>query len=258
MTQLSAQNIHVRLGDKHVLQGVSAVFEAGQVTAIIGPNGAGKSTLLAGLAGLRKPDQGHVHLGTVDVYDIPARQRAQQIGFLPQIPEVAWAVEARTLVGLGRTPFIGARGLSAADEEIVTRALTITDTLDLAHRNVTTLSGGERARVLIARALAGEPTWLLADEPLTGLDPGHQIDAALLFRKLATAQNCGIIVTLHDLHMALRVADRILILAGGKVLADGLPMEALSPAVLAEAYGVEAKFSAGQTGALIEVIGRRG
>jgi iron complex transport system ATP-binding protein len=257
MTYLSVQEAHVSFGTKDVLRGVSATFAHSQVTAIIGPNGAGKSTLLTCLAGIRKPDAGGVKLGDVDIYRLPARQRAQRIGFLPQIPEIAWAVEARTLVGLGRTPFLGARGLSQDDDAIVTRALELTDTLDLEHRNVQTLSGGERSRVLLARALAGQPEWLLADEPLTGLDPGHQLDAADLFRKLAHDQKRGVIITLHDLSMALRIADRILILSGGKVLADDNAATALTPEVLAQAYGIDARFSHGASGPLIEIVGRR-
>jgi iron complex transport system ATP-binding protein len=254
---LSASNINVTIGGKHILRGVSAVFAHGKVTAIIGPNGAGKSTLLSCLAGLRRPDAGDVHLGDDNVYNIAPRRRAQRIGFLPQIPEVAWAVEARTLVGLGRMPFLGARGLSEEDQAIVTTALTATDALDLQHRNVHTLSGGERARVLLARALAGEPEWLLADEPLTGLDIGHQLDAGQLFRKLADEHGRGIVITLHDLGLAMRIADRIVLLADGLVLADNTPTKALTPEVLAKAYGVTAKFTAGDAGPLVEIVSRK-
>lgn len=258
MSRLIAQGLRVRLGDKAVLQGLDAAFQAGQVTAILGPNGAGKSTLLACLAGLRKPDAGSVRLDEDDVLGMPARRRAQRIGFLPQTPEIAWAVEAHILVGLGRTPFIGARGLSAEDAAAIDRAMASANVAGLADRDVTTLSGGERARVLIARALAGDPAWLLADEPLTGLDPGHQLDAADLFRRLAHEEGKGVIVTLHDLSLAARLADRILLMTDGRVLAEGAPGEALTPAVLAAAYGIEARIEAGRDGLLIEVLGRAG
>ena len=179
------------------------------------------------------------------------------MGFLPQTPEIAWSVDVETLVGLGRTPFVGALGLGAADREAVARALAATDMTGMSQRVVTTLSGGERARALIARALAGEPDWLLADEPMTGLDPGHQLDAADLFRKMA-ADGRGVVVTLHDLSLAARVADKIVVLAGGRVLADGRPAEALTPQVLAEAYGIEARVVAGAGGPVVEIVGRRG
>ena len=257
MSSLSVRDVHVRLGDKQVLAGVSAAFTPGQITCIVGPNGAGKSTLLTLLAGLRKADRGDMLLDDAGIATLPPRRRAQRIGYLPQIPEVAWAIDVRTLAGLGRTPYIGARGLAAADEEIVARAMEDAGVTAMASRDVTSLSGGERARALIARALAGEPEWLIADEPLTGLDPGYQLEVAALFRRLAAAGR-GVIVTLHDLHMALRMADRVLVLAEGRVLADGTPTTALSPAVLTQAYGVETRFWDGAAGPMIEIVGGRG
>jgi iron complex transport system ATP-binding protein len=184
-----------------------------------------------------------------------ARTRARRLAFLPQTPEVAWSVECRTLVELGRTPFIGARGVTAEDRAVVDRALEAAHARAFEHRLVNSLSGGERARVLIARALAGEPEWLLADEPMTGLDPAHQIDVAALFRRLAD-DGVGVVLTLHDLSMALRVSDRILVLAEGGVLADDPPATALNPEVLKRAYGVEASLTQGPGGPLIDVIGR--
>lgn len=258
MSTLRAQDIHVRLGGKLVVGGVGADFASGQVTAILGPNGAGKSTLLACLAGLRKPLSGHVTLDGADLLAMAPRARARRIGFIPQTPEVAWAVEARILVGLGRTPFIGSSGLSQEDGVAIDRAMAAAGVAELADRDVTTLSGGERGRVLIARALAGDPEWLLADEPLTGLDPGHQLDAGALFRAMAHEQGRGVIVTLHDLSLAARIADRIIIMAAGRVLADGPPGEALSPQVLSTAYGIETRFSQGAAGPLIEIVGRGG
>ena len=258
MSRLSAHDIRVRLGARDAVDGVSAEFQAGTVTAILGPNGAGKSTFLACLAGLRKPQSGQVGLDETDLLAMAPRARARRIGFIPQTPEIAWAVEARILVGLGRTPFIGSSGLSVEDAGAIDRAMAAAGVADLADRDVTTLSGGERGRVLIARALAGDPEWLLADEPLTGLDPGHQLDAGELFRAMAHEQGRGVIVTLHDLSLAARIADRIIVMAAGKVLADGPPSEALSPDVMARAYGVRARVIEGPGGPLIEIVGRGG
>lgn len=256
MSSLAARGVKVRLGGRWVLDGVEAVFAPGQVTAILGPNGAGKSTLLACLAGLRRPEAGRCELDGRDVLAMPARARARRVGLLPQTPEVAWPVEVRTLVGLGRIPFSGAWGLSAEDAAEVERAMVRARVEALADRDVTTLSGGERGRVLIARALAGEPEWLLADEPLAGLDPGHQLDVGELFRELAAQAGHGVVVTLHDLSLAARIADRVMVLAQGRLIADGPPGEALSPDVLARAYAIEARFAEGQAGPLIEVVGR--
>ncbi len=258
MSTLSAQDLIVRLGGKAAVDGVSATFRSGAVTAILGPNGAGKSTLLACLAGLRRPQGGRALLDDRDVLSMPPRGRAQKIGFIPQTAEVAWAVEARILVGLGRTPFIGSSGLSLEDAAAIDRAMQAAGVTALADRDVTTLSGGERGRVLIARALAGDPQWLLADEPLTGLDPGHQLDAGELFQRMAHEEGRGVILTLHDLSLAARIADRIIIMAAGRVLADGPSAEALSTEVMRHAYGVEARVTEGEGGPLIEIVGRAG
>jgi iron complex transport system ATP-binding protein len=255
MSVLSCTDLGVVLGAKTILAGVSLSIEVGKVTAVVGPNGAGKSTLLSCLAGLRAPTSGSVTLDAAVLSGMRPRERARRLAFLPQTPEIAWSVEARTLVELGRTPFIGARGQSGEDQAAVDRAMAAANVEAFEHRIVDTLSGGERARALIARALAGEPEWLLADEPLTGLDPAHQLDAAALFRRLAD-EGVGVIVTLHDLSMALRMADRIIVLAEGGVLADEPPATALTPEVLKRAYGVEATLTQGPGGPLIDVIRR--
>jgi iron complex transport system ATP-binding protein len=256
MSLLGASGIGVRLGGRPILHGLDAVFRSGEVTAIVGPNGAGKSTFLACLAALRRPGAGEVRLDDAPLAAMPPRLRARRIGFIPQTPEIAWAVEARILVGLGRTPFIGARGLSAEDARAIDAAMAAAGVESLAERDVSTLSGGERARVLIARALAGDPEWLLADEPLAGLDPGHQLDAADLFRRLAHDEGRGVILTLHDLSVAARMADRVLVLAEGRLIADGPPAQALAPEVLARAYGISARYASGEGGPLIEIVGR--
>ena len=255
MSMLSCTGLRVAFGGRAVLGGIELALKPGAVTAIVGANGAGKSTLLACFAGLRAPDAGSVRLDGVSVKDLPRRQFAQRLALLPQTPEIAWEVDVRTLVGLGRIPFSGARGLGSIDTAAIDRAMAAAAVTAFADRIVTTLSGGERARVMIARALAGEPEWLLADEPLAGLDPAHQIDIANLFQVLA-AQGAGVVVTLHDLTMALRMADRVIVLAEAVAIADGAPGVVLTPAVLRDAYGIEAVVVAGRAGAIVDVVGR--
>ena len=255
MSGLIADDVTVRLGGRPVLDGVALSLRAGEVTAVVGPNGAGKSTLLGCLAGLRAPSQGAVRLDGRPIGALSDRERAQRIGYLPQTPEIAWRLDVHTFVRLGRTAHRGVFGESVADAEAVDRALADARMTAFADRDVTTLSGGERARALIARALAGEPAWLLADEPLTGLDLGHQMDAADLLRRIAGGA-VGVVVTLHDLAFAARTADRIVVMAEGRILADGPPMQALTPPILARAYGVDARWIDGHGGPLLDIMGR--
>ncbi len=255
---LRADALTIRLGGRRVLSGISATFTRGELVAIVGPNGAGKSTLLSCLAGLLKPDAGAALLEGAPIATLPGRRRARQLAFLAQTPEIAWDVDVRAFVGLGRTPHLGAFGPSAEDQAAIGAAIVSAGLEAFAERPVTRLSGGERARALIARALAGETDWLLADEPLTGLDPGHALDALALFRRLAHDQGKGVIITLHDLNLAARFADRVLILNDGDLVIDGPPEVALTPEILSKVYGVAVRRHAGEGGPLIEVLGRVG
>lgn len=252
---LEARGLTLKRGRREILAGLDLSLNRGEVTVLLGPNGAGKSSLLAGLCGLLRPASGKVLLDGEDLSALSPAARARRIGFLPQTPEIAWPLEVRILVGLGRTPHIGARGLSASDARIIEAALVEAGAADLADRDASTLSGGERARVMIARVLAGEPDWLLADEPLTGLDPGCQIDAAQTLVRRARA-GCGVVLTLHDLTLAARIADRVLVLAEGKLLADGPPEVALVPDVLARAFGVRTALRRGPEGLSVDILGR--
>ncbi len=255
---LQAQDITVSFGDRPVLAGITADFAKGGLIAIVGPNGAGKSTLLACLAGLLKPGAGAILLDGASVAAMPGRQRARRIAFLAQTPEIAWDVDVRAFVGLGRTPHLGAFGPSGEDRAAVDAAIAAAHLDAFADRPVTRMSGGERARALIARALAGETDWLLADEPLAGLDPGHALDALSLFRRLAHDEGKGVVLTLHDLNLAARFADRVLVLNEGQLVADAAPDVALTPQLLSDVYGVVVRRHAGENGPLIEVLGRAG
>ncbi len=238
---LEARDVSITLGRGPsrvpVLSAASLTLRQGEITAIIGPNGAGKSTLLACLAGLRAPDSGAVTLGAVSLLRMAAQERGQRIGFLPQIAELNWDIDVATLVSLGRLPHQGSWGTSAADEAAISSALAATDTAQFASRVVRTLSGGERARALLARVLAGEPEFLLADEPLANLDPRHQFESLALMRRVAT-RGAGVVLVLHDLAHAMRVADRVVMLDRGQIVADGAPDAVLTPQHIAAVYGV--------------------
>ena len=256
MSRLEARGLTLTRGGRPVVCDIDLSLRAGEVTVLLGPNGAGKSTLLEALCGLLRPASGQVLLDGGDLGALPPAARARRIGLLPQTHEIAWPLEVRILVGLGRIPHIGARGLSAEDARVIDTALAGAGAADLAGRDASTLSGGERARVMIARALAGEPEWLLADEPLAGLDPGYQIDTAATLSGLARESGKGVVLTLHDLTLAARIADRVLVLGEGTLVADGAPETALAPDVLARAFGVRTALRQGPEGLSVDVLGR--
>ena len=227
------------------LDRVDAAFEPGRITAICGPNGAGKSTLLQCVAGLIDADSGAVLL---DGAPLPrGRERARRIGYLPQVGEIAWDLSVGGLAALGRLPH-GDRG-----EVPVAAALAAVDLTSLAGRPVSTLSGGERARALLARVLAGEPGWILADEPLAALDLAHQL-ALLAHLRRAADEGAGVVLVLHDLALAMNHADRVLVLERGAVAADGAADTALSEATIARVWGVGARWL-GEPGARALVAG---
>lgn len=224
----------------------SAMLRLGEVTAICGPNGAGKSTLLGCLAGLLRCDAGVVRLGGEPVAMLPPRVRARALGYLPQSAEVAWDVRVEVLVGLGRLPWQGAplhrsHATAADDFAAVEDAIAAMDLAELRHRPVSRLSGGERARALVARVLAGRPRWLLADEPLANLDLAH---AATLIAQLKeqAAAGAGVVLVLHDLATAMNHADRVLVLHRGTAVADGPPAQAMSEEIIERVWGVSARW----------------
>ncbi|HQS96410.1 MAG: ferrichrome ABC transporter ATP-binding protein [Novosphingobium sp. 17-62-19] len=219
----------------HRLHDVTAQLQAGRVTAICGPNGAGKSTLLAALAGLITPTSGTVTLQGQPVAQLLPEDRARRIGYLPQSGEVAWNLSVRTLAGLGRLPH---RTSTAENAQVVGQVLATLDLTPLADRPLATLSGGERARALLARVLATQPHWILADEPLAALDLSHQRNLAHRFRALAE-EGRGVVLVVHDLALAMNHADHVIVLDQGRVAAQGKPETALSEDVIAKVWNLE-------------------
>jgi len=238
---LALRAASVSLGGAQVLSAVDFEFAGGEMVGLIGANGAGKTTLLRVLAGLLRPGSGELHLDGRPAAAIERRRRARLIGYLPQGGESHWAVSVETLVMTGRLPHLGPwRGPGPADRAAVRRALEICDVAGLAGRPVTALSGGERARVLLARALAGEPRILLADEPVADLDPAHQLDVMETLRALA-GEGAGVVVVMHDLSLAARFCDRLVMLLDGRVAAAGAAREVLSAEVLGRCLGIRVR-----------------
>ena len=233
-------------GGPDILHDCTIAVNEGEIAVIVGPNGAGKSTLLSTLAGLNEPDTGQVMLHDKPIGPYAANERAQQLGWLEQLSMAHWPVSVKHLVMLGRIPYLS-RWQSPTDEDhqLVHEVMQATDCLSFQDQSVTTLSGGELTRVMLARALASEPSVLLADEPTAALDIGHQLQIMDLLKTFCTKERACIVV-LHDLTLAARYCDRVYLMNDARVVASGLPMDVLNPDNVRSVYGVEIAVSGGQ------------
>ncbi len=233
------------LGGRTVLDGVDLSVAPGELVAVVGPNGAGKSSAIRALAGLLPLSGGQARLDGADVAGLSARARAERAAYLPQERRIAWNLPAVEVAALG-LPF-----LTQADAlEQARSALGEVEAAHLADRGVAEMSGGERARVLLARALATGARALLADEPTAGLDPEAQL-MVLERLKARAAAGQGLLVSLHDLALAARFANRVVVLDAGQVVADAAPMAALTPEVMARTFGLAARWIEGPEGPLL-------
>lgn len=238
--KLDVHQITVQRQNHTLLHPTDLHVRTGEVVGLVGPNGAGKSTLLRALANLQAIEAGQMHLDGKLSTEIPSNQWAQTIAYLPQLAECHWPLTVEHVVSLGREPHTSGSELSKIDLTAIHNAMTQADVLHLIGRTVTHLSGGEQARVMLARALATEAPLLLADEPTVGLDAQHQLSLMQLFRDLAMLGR-GIVVVLHELHLAMRFCDRLVLLDQGRCVADGLPDYVLNPKHLETVYGIQAQ-----------------
>jgi iron complex transport system ATP-binding protein len=247
--RISAESVVVRLGGKLVVDGATLQLKAGELAVLIGPNGAGKTTLIRALAGLI-PAEGRIAIEGRSLASLAPRDRARRIAYLPQGHAFHWPMAVAAVVALGRHPHGDVfSGVTDADRAAVERALIATDTVPFAARSVIELSGGERARVALARALASEAPILMADEPTTSLDPRHQLAVMALLANIAHG-GTAVLAIVHDLALAARFADRILVMDQGRLVAEGTPRAVLTRERIAAVFGVEAEIIESTVGPL--------
>ena len=256
MVTIRVEGLCANLGRRAVLQDIDATLAPGALIGIIGPNGAGKSTLVRAMLGLIDTTRGSVTIDGRAIATLPPRDRARAIAYLPQGQTLHWPLSVERLVALGRLPHLGPMSrIGAADHDAIAAAMARTDVAHLADRIATELSGGERARVMLARALAVGAPGLAVDEPLAALDPGHQIDVMQLLAREARAGGL-VIAVLHDLSMAARYCDRLLLLDRGTLVADGTPEEVLTQDRLRAVYGITSRIDLAATPPLVAPLDR--
>jgi len=225
--------------DRPIIESIDLEIRTGEVTVLIGPNGCGKSTLLKTIGRLLKPKSGTIHVDDLDVLRHDPKQVARTIAYLPQSPIVPTAISVERLVGYGRSPHQSLLGLrSARDVDLIDRAIATTGLQDLRLKPVSELSGGQRQRAFIAMALAQDTPYVMLDEPTTFLDIRHQVETLDLVRQLHDAGRTSIVV-LHDIAQAARYGDRLVVMHGGRIVAEGKPADVVTPALLGEVYGLD-------------------
>jgi iron complex transport system ATP-binding protein len=251
--RLEVVGVAARLGQHAVLEGVDLAVAAGEVVGVLGRNGAGKTTLLRVACGALTPDAGQVLLEGRALASIERRERARSVALVSQDTQVPFSFSVAELVLMGRTPHLGWLGFEGAhDLEVALAALDRMGIAALADRSVLTLSGGERQLAMVARALAQQPRLLLLDEPTAFLDLRHRLEVLTVVRELAAAGGSALVVS-HDLGVAARFCDRLVLLGGGRILASGPPRDVLTPETLRAAFGIEADVSLAADGVPVVV-----
>lgn len=260
-TSITAEGVSLGYRGHDVIEGLDLQLPPGKVTAIVGPNACGKSTLLRGLARLHPLSAGTVKVDGRDIGSLSRRELARVVGVLPQSSIAPDGVRVAELVGRGRFPHQGWFGRhSSQDDRVVLRSLEATGVADLADRRLEELSGGQRQRVWIAMVLAQETDAVLLDEPTTYLDVTHQLELLDLLADLNAARGTTVVMVLHELNHAARYADHMVVMAGGRIVAQGAPRDVLTVGSVRGAFGLEAEVIADPVtgGPLVVPVGRLG
>jgi len=236
---IAVRNLTVQYGSKRVLDGLDLTLRTGELVGLVGPNGAGKTTLLRALLGLVDVKSGEMTVGETALPSLAVKQRAKLFAYLAQGGPVHWPLSVQSVVELGRVPHNNPwQTMSDADHQHIDRAIEKTGVGGFRGRIVTSLSGGERARVMLARALAADAPYLFADEPSASLDPHYQLEMMALLHEQVDEHHGGVVV-MHDLNLAQHYCDRLLVLDGGKLVADGKPEDVLTDELLESVFGIQ-------------------
>lgn len=248
------QQVGYRVDQTTILDALSCEIPSGQWVGILGPNGAGKSTLLRILAGVLAPSTGSVRLAGRLLPEWPTLERAQQLAFVPQRTELSFPFRVREIVAMGRTPYLRRwQQEGEEDERMIETALRLTETVELAGRDVLTLSGGELQRVILARALAQHPRFLLLDEPTASLDLRHQFEVIAILEALVE-QGVTVLTAVHDLNLAARVCSTLMLLQGGQLYAVGSPQEVLTAETIRDVYEVDVVIQHNTEAAALQIV----
>ncbi|MDD4690458.1 MAG: ABC transporter ATP-binding protein [Eubacteriales bacterium] len=237
--KLSVEKVCFSYGSRQILHNISFLGSCGEVIALAGPNGCGKTTLLKCIGGLHRPESGEIMIDGKRLSMMSMRESARHIGYVPQDTGTIFAISVINAVLLGRTPYIRLRA-SEEDIEVAEQAIEQMGLSAIAFRMMNELSGGERQRAVIARALAQQPDILLLDEPTSSLDLRHQLETLEIVRNIAREKNLLVILSIHDLNLAGRFADRIIMIENGSLMADGMPTKVVTPDNIGKIYGVAA------------------
>ncbi|WP_422640715.1 ABC transporter ATP-binding protein [Vibrio caribbeanicus] len=237
---LSAENLTLGYGSKIICEALDVTIPTGKLTVIVGPNGCGKSTLLKSLCRLLTPKQGSVTLNGKQIQSMPSKEVAKRLGFLPQSSPTPERMTVEELVARGRHAHQGLFSQwSIEDEQVVRQAMQVTRVEEFAEHTVDALSGGQRQRVRIAMLLAQQTPILMLDEPTTYLDISHQLELLELFKMLKQRRGNTIVAVLHDLNQACRYADNLIVLSGGKIVAQGSPEDLMTESLVKQVFGLD-------------------
>ncbi|MBE8614384.1 ferric citrate ABC transporter ATP-binding protein FecE [Morganella morganii] len=240
--EIKAKNLTIGYDNKRIIDNLTLTLPAGKITALLGPNGCGKSTLLKCFSRLLTPQSGTLHIGDKPLSTLSSRELSQHMALLPQHPMVPEGITVRELVSYGRSPWLPLWGrLSNDDRQHVKQAMAKTQTESLADRQITELSGGQRQRVFLAMVLAQDTPVILLDEPTTYLDINHQVELMALLMQALKQKRKTVVTVLHDLNQASRYCDHLVLLAQGKLIAQGKPEIVMQPALLQQVFHIDAE-----------------